>query len=186
MRFLIAALSVLTLTACNQAAEKADQADPAQQAAENGCPATASGTWEGMQVEASASGADCTAAEATITIRNAGSVLWSENYLVSQVMVLAGPESVEDLQRRLSEWVNPPGAARDSTGDLPVWAAGAQNPMSGEFPFYAEEGVGRAAYETLRGADAPMFCYVQGMESEACLALENGAVRKIGVQSFPG
>jgi hypothetical protein len=27
---------------------------------------------------------------------------------------------------------------------------------------------------------------VQGMESEACLAFENGRVTKIGVQSFPG
>jgi hypothetical protein len=97
-----------------------------------------------------------------------------------------GAESVEDMQRRLNEWVNPPGAARDSTGDLPVSAAGARSPMSGEFPFYVEEGVDRARYEGLRGRDAPMFCYVQGMESEACLAFENGRVTKIGVQSFPG
>jgi hypothetical protein len=183
MRLLIAALSALTLAACNQAAEKTDEPP---QTAENGCPATASGTWSGMQVEANANGADCATAQATITIRNGARVLWSEEYPVNEVMVLAGPESVEDLQRRLNEWVNPPGAARDSTGDLPVWAAGAQNPMSGEFPFYAEKGVDRAAYETLRGADVPMFCYVQGMESEACLALENGRVTKIGVQSFPG
>jgi hypothetical protein len=185
MRLLIAALSALTLAACNQAAEQAD-APTEQAAAENNCPASASGTWEGMQVEASASGADCAGAQATITIRNGTQEMWSETYPANQVMVLAGAESVQDLQRRLNEWVNPPGAARDSTGDLPVWAAGAQHPMSGEFPFYTEENVNRARYETIRGRDAPMFCYVQGMESEACLVLENGRVTKIGVQSFPG
>ncbi|HYD71685.1 MAG TPA: hypothetical protein VEF55_01005 [Candidatus Binatia bacterium] len=179
----MAALSALTLAACNRTGP---QADETQQIVENGCPAAASATWEGMQVEASANGGDCASAQATITIDNGGAVVWSENYPVRQVMVLAGPESVEDMQRRLNEWVNPPGAARDSTGDLPVWAAGAPHPMSGEFPFYTEEGVDRPRYETLRGADAPMFCYVQGMESEACLTLENGRVTKIGVQSFPG
>jgi hypothetical protein len=182
MRLLVVAATALALVACNQQAE--DQ--PAETIAENGCPATASGTWEGMQVEASASGADCAQAQATITIRNGANTLWSEAYPANQVMVLAGAESVEDMQRRLNEWVNPPGAARNSTGDLPVWAADAAHPMSGEFPFYAEEGVDRPRYEALRGADAPMFCYVQGMESEACLALENGRLMKIGVQSFPG
>lgn len=58
--------------------------------------------------------------------------------------------------------------------------------MSGEFPFYVEEGLDRAAYEAVRGRDAPMFCYIQGMESAACLALEDGRLAKIGVQSFPG
>jgi hypothetical protein len=186
MRLLIAALCALMLAACNQAAETTDQPDASARVAENGCPAAASGTWQGLQVDASASGADCGSAQATITIGNNGATLWSETYPANQVMVLAGAESVEDMQRRLNEWVNPPGAARDSTGDLPVWAAGAQSPNSGEFPFYAEEGVERATYETLRGRDAPMFCYLQGMESEACLALENGRVTKIGVQSFPG
>lgn len=187
MRLLIVALSALTLAACNQAAEQTEQAaQPEQAAAENNCPAAASGAWETMQIEASASGADCASAQATITIRNGAQEVWSENYPAAQVFTLAGAESVEDTQRRLNEWVNPPGAARDSTGDLPVWIAGAEHPMSGEFPFYTEEGVDRARYETLRGRDAPMFCYVQGMESEACLALENGAVVKIGVQSFPG
>jgi len=193
MRTLIVGLSALLLAACTQASNPADQADRsdtvaqiADPGAENNCPATASGAWEGMQVEASASGADCATAHAVITIRHGAQTLWTETYLANQVMVFAGAESVEDMQRRLNEWVNPPGAARNSTGDLPVWAPGATHPMSGEFPFYAEEGVDRAAYETLRGRDAPMFCYIQGMESEACLALENGRLIKIGVQSFPG
>lgn len=182
MRSAIIAFSALALAACNQQAS----APSAEAPAENGCPATASGTWESLQVEARSQGADCASAEATITIRSGEATLWTETYPVSQVMVLAGPESIEDMQRRLNEWITPAGAARNSTGDLPEWAAGEQNPMSGEFPFYTEEGVDRAAYEALRRRDAPMFCYVQGMESEACLALDNGRIAKVGVQSFPG
>jgi hypothetical protein len=185
MRLLVIAASALALVACNpQTAEP--PAEPAVVAADNNCLATASGAWQSMQIEAVATGATCAEAEVTLTIRNGSETAWSDVHTASQVMVLAGAESVEDMQRRLNEWVNPPGAGRDSTGDLPVWTAGAAQPMSGEFPFYAEEGMTRAAYETLRGRDAPMFCFVQGMESEACLTLENGRVTKIGVQSFPG
>jgi hypothetical protein len=31
-----------------------------------------------------------------------------------------------------------------------------------------------------------LFCFVQGMESLACLALQDGALVKVGVQAFPG
>lgn len=185
MRFSIAAVSVLALIGCTQPAQQTGQATQTEQAV-NGCRAAASGAWDSMRVDAVANGADCASAQATITIRSGDETLWSETYPVNQVMVLAGADSVDDMQRRLSEWVNPPGAARDSAGDLPVWEAGADNPVSGEFPFYVEAGVDRARYQALRDRDAPIFCYVQGMESEACLTLENGRVAKIGVQTFPG
>jgi len=177
-------IAAFALTGCNEQplSETANQAE-----AENGCPATASGVWESLRLEASAFGADCDEAQATITIRNnAGEALWSQIHPAGQNFTLAGAESVEDMQRRLNEWINPPGAARDSTGDLPEWPANADSPADGEFPFYVEEGVDRRTYEALRQRDAPMFCYTQGMESLACLALEEGRLTKIGVQSFPG
>ena len=59
-------------------------------------------------------------------------------------------------------------------------------PRSGEFPFYPEPYYDRSGYEVLRQSDVPLFCYVQGMESIACVALENGRMEKVGVQSFPG
>ena len=174
--------AALVLAACT--GEQASQS--AETAADNGCPATANATWESLQIEATTSGADCEQAEARIVIRNGGEQVWNETYPVSQNMALAGAADPEEMQRRLNEWINPPGAASDSTGDLPEWEANAANPMSGEFPFYVEEGVDRAAYEAVRGRDAPMFCYIQGMESAACLVLDNGRLTKIGVQSFPG
>lgn len=155
--------------------------------AENACPASAVAAWSGLVINASASGESCATAQASISIRDgAGAEILAQTYPAEQVMTLAGAESVEDLQRRLTEWITPAGAAPDSTGDLPEWAANEPNPMSGEFPFYVEEGVDRASYEALRGRNALMYCYVQGMESQACWALENGRFTKIGVQSFPG
>lgn len=181
MRTILFVTAALSLAACEGA-----QSPAAEDTAANGCAATASSSWQSLQVEASASGADCEQAEARITITNGGQQVWSETYPAAQVMVLAGAADTEDMQRRLTEWIAPAGAASDSTGDLPAWPANAETPMSGEFPFYAEEGIERAAYEALRSRDAPMYCYVQGMESAACLALEDGALTKIGVQTFPG
>ena len=73
------------------------------------------------------------------------------------------------------------------TGALPEWKNGADGPEAGEFPFYTNEGVKRDAYTQTRKANLPMFCYVAGMESEACLVLtKDGTIIKIGSQSFPG
>jgi len=118
--------------------------------------------------------------------RRRSATLYTETFEAGHVMVLAGAQSVDDMRRRLNEWINPPGAARDSTGDLAEWAANAEAPMQGEFPFYPEDALTRAAYAALRAADAPMYCFVQGMESEACLTVHGGALRKVGVQTFPG
>jgi hypothetical protein len=102
-------------------------------------------------------------------------------------MVLACAQSAEEMERMLRDWITPDARDWDSTSDLPVWQANAMSPAANEeFPFYPEEGVDRARYEAIRCADAPMLCFVQGMESLACLFVENGEITKIGVQSFPG
>lgn len=181
-------VALMLAAACAQEAQMpAEEALTAEATGPNNCPAQASNDWGSYAITAVASGADCASAQAVLTIRTpAGDVGYTETYPVSQVMVLAGAESPADLERMLNEWVNPPGAAADSTGDLPVWTANAEYPVSGEFPFYPAEGTDRAAYEAIRRGDAPMFCFVQGMESQACVMAENGTVRVIGVQTFPG
>lgn len=193
MRILSVA-AALALAACGPKEEARDPgpASASMQAPHNNCPATAAATWTAdggvaFTIEASAVGATCADASATITFKNdAHDTAFTETYPASQVMTLAGAESAEDMQRRLGEWIMPGGAAADSTGDLPQWAAGAQSPSDGEFPFYPDEGMDRSAYEALRARDIAMFCYVQGMESQACFAMQGGALRKIGVQTFPG
>lgn len=179
--------AAFALVACGPTAvEPAEQQEVA-----NGCPAAASSIWTaddgvGFTIEASAAGDDCDRATATIAIRKAsGETVWIEAYPANQVMTLAGAESVGDMQRRLNEWINAPGAAPDSTGDLPEWAPSEDYPMNDEFPFHPEQRFGRAAYEALRARDAAMICYEQGMESVACLFENNGEIEKIGVQTFP-
>ncbi len=154
------------------------------------CDATAPSTWtagsETITVEGSSAGANCSSAEATITLRRGdGGAMYSQVFTASQIRVLAGAESVSDMERRLQEWVSPSGAL-DSTGDLPEWAANAAAPGESESPFRPYGGMDRAAYAALRAADAPMFCFVQGMASQACFWLDAGALRRIGEQQIPG
>lgn len=91
------------------------------------CDATAPSTWsagsETITVEASSAGADCASAKATITLRRAdggGGAMYSQVFPANQIRVLAGADSIADMERRLQEWVRP-SAALDSTGDLPEW-----------------------------------------------------------------
>jgi hypothetical protein len=186
MRITIFVTAALMLASCGQTSEQS-----ASQVAANGCPARASAAWSAgdaeFSVEGSAAGLDCAQATATIAMRDAtGASVWTQVYPSNEVMTLAGAESVEDMQRRLGEWISPAGASADSTGDLPEWRAGDQTPMNDEFPFYPEEGIDRTAYEALRVRDAPMFCYAQGMESVACLAWRDNTMQLVGVQTFPG
>ncbi len=158
-------------------------------AAPDNCNANAPSTWaagsETITVEASSAGADCASAEASITLRRGdGGAMYSQVFPANQIRVLAGADSVADMERRLQEWVSP-SAALDSTGDLPEWAANAAIPGESESPFHPYGGMDRAAYTALRAADAPMFCFVQGMESQACFWLDAGALRRIGEQQIP-
>jgi ABC-type Fe3+-hydroxamate transport system substrate-binding protein len=158
-----------------------------------GCEATASSSWtpaggaSAYGVTAASEGADCANANATLTITDAaGAVVWTETFPANQVMMLAHATTPEDMTQALAEWVNPNTSPFQTTADLPVWPVGAEGPTHEEFPFYPEEGARQDTYEGLRSRAVPVICYVQGMESSACLTLENGQLNKIGIQTFPG
>ncbi|MGE0828384.1 MAG: hypothetical protein AB7O04_03420 [Hyphomonadaceae bacterium] len=183
-----AAFAFLVLAACAPTSPQ-----EAQDAAAAGCSAQSTGPWRPagqapLVISAAANGPSCADAVATLTIANAAGVaLWTQAYPVAQVMSLADrSQNPEALREALDEWINPDTIGTHTTSDLPAWGEGQEAPASGEFPFYPEEGIDRAAYEALRAAALPTFCHVQGMESIACVALENGRVRKIGLQTFPG
>jgi hypothetical protein len=102
-------------------------------------------------------------------------------------MVLAQAHDQDAMRTALNEWIDPAhNTTMQTTSALPDWPANADAPASGEFPFYPESYVDRDSYIALREADVPLLCYVQGMESMACLALRDGQLEKVGVQSFPG
>lgn len=143
---------------------------------------------KGYTIGAIAGGPDCGKAVALIVIRDAeGNAVWHESYVAEQVMVLAGAQTSEELTKALTEWIDTSNQQFKTTADLPEWAEGADSPVSGEFPFYPEEGIDREMWGKIRAAKTPVYCYVQGMESVACVSNDpEMGFYKIGVQTFPG
>jgi hypothetical protein len=139
-------------------------------------------------VEATSVGPDCARAVATFVVRDAsGAPIYAEAYLAQHVMVLADVSDAAAMEAALREWTNPANSTTmATTSALPDWPARATGPQNGEFPFYAAEGTERDSYLALRQSNVPLLCFVQGMESLACLALRNGELEKVGVQLFPG
>ncbi len=102
-------------------------------------------------------------------------------------MTLAEATTPALMQTALAQWIDPASNTTMQTSSaLPEWPANADGPQNGEFPFYVEEGYTRELYNEIRNANLPLYCFVQGMESSRCLALRNGALESVGVQSFPG
>lgn len=163
------------------------QGEPGGAPRASACAASANAEWSGLIVTAAAEGNDCASARATLTIKGpGGAILFSETHPAAQVMTLAPAGGAAAMQTALADWISSSNHTMATSGALPDWPAGAEAPESGEFPFYPEEGVTRERYLAIRAADAPLFCFVQGMESQACLALQNGALEKVGLQLFPG
>ncbi|MES1199006.1 MAG: hypothetical protein ABUS48_03400 [Pseudomonadota bacterium] len=176
----------LAVGGCSPAAEGPKQSA----AAVNGCPAHAAAVWRAGEnafaVIGDTTGADCAHATATLSIRDGSqAVVYTASAPVADLMTLSSAKDAAAMQTALVQWIDPATAA-STTNDLPEWSANAENPIRGEFPFYPEERIDRAVYSGIRAADAPMYCYVQGMESQACIAWTNGQMTKLGVQTFPG
>ncbi len=158
------------------------------------CNTKASQVWaasptQKLTVEALADGPTCAQAVAMIAIRNSqGDLLWFEVSRTSDIMVLSQPQAkdAKAMTALLKQWITPD--AHLKTADLlPEWKENANFPEAGEFPFYPDEGTGHGDYVKRQKAKLPMFCYVAGMESQACLVLmQDGTIVKVGSQSFPG
>jgi hypothetical protein len=188
MRILIGICAVLALCACT----RIGATKPSNPAAVRGCDASATAPWrtasgQAFQVEATSSGPDCAHAVATLAIRDPqGAVVWADAGASEHIMPLAPAHDLAAMQRGLNEWINPNSRTITTSAGLPAWVEGAEQPKMGEFPFYPERDFDRTAYEALRTRGVPVICYVQGMESLACIADDNGEFTKVGVQTFPG
>jgi hypothetical protein len=165
----------------------------AADAAPAGCSARASVPWaigsgKTLIAEAMSDGPTCASAVVTLVVRNpSGQPIWVDSRIGSQVMIFAGVSNVRDMARALTDWIDQRRSTMPRADALPDWPQGAQAPKAGEFPFYPDGDVDRQTYMKLRSERRPLFCYVQGMESMACVALtSDGQMRKVGVQSFPG
>ncbi len=163
---------------------------PAQAA---GCSVAVAKAWvpfkgPAYRSEAYSNGATCAGAVVTIVVRApGGKVLWVDAAPAAQLMPFVDVKTPQRMRAGLNDWLSQQHPFK-STGDLPEWKKGADAPaMLGEFPFYAEAGVDQESYAKIRAEKQAMFCYVQGMESMACVAIaKDGSATKVGVQTFPG
>lgn len=179
---ILAAVAVVCISACTP------MGDDEHATAASGCTAAATTAWQGLDVEASARGPDCARAAVTLVFRASGSgeITRMETHRAMDVTTLASVNDAAGMETALTEWIDQTTPEFASSANLPEWPDNAESPMRGEFPFLPTEGTTREAYEVIRARAAPLFCYVRGMESINCLALVDGDLNDIGVQTFPG
>jgi hypothetical protein len=171
-----ALLVLLALAACGRAEAPTQEPTPGEKAATPAvqlasCQAQATRQWNvagaAYQVEASANGPSCQTAEATIVLRGPDArVLYTATFPISQIPLAFNPNGDEaTLGSDLNAWVDnvAPGAAADA---LPAWPAGAERP-----PTFSPA-VTREAYERARSTRQPIYCFPDGGESNACVALD--------------
>jgi hypothetical protein len=187
MKRVTLAFAALALAACSPGpadeAKVEDVASTAPAGAEAaGCFAEASRDWSavGSQyyvVSAEARGATCREAVATVRISSQqGAELFEQSYPTTQVPLAFNPNGDQTgLRNELEEWIV--NTAEPATADtLPAWPSGAQKPPG----FQPASGVTRNSYEAARGAQGPLFCYPDGGESNACVAMAGDRATLLG------
>ena len=154
------------------------------------CDAEASSVWHGANdqiytVTTSTTGPTCAHSVALLIVRNAnGEVVWTDAIPAAHVRGLNTPATRTPMADALRHWIG--SGAQGTTADLPPWPNANEPPSNAGFEFDPEPWVSRATYLSMREHREPMFCYVQGMESLACLVERWGRLEKVGVQAFAG
>ena len=176
-------LLALSLMACTPPASEtpATTAEvPVAGSVRAGCNANASRDWSavGSQyyiVEAEAHGVTCGEAVATIRIKSTeGQVLFTHDYPVSAVPLAFRPNNDQTgLRDEIESWTQNQ-SETGSAGELPAWPAGAQRPPG------FEPAVARNVYENARGNQSALFCYPDGGESNACVAVAGTTATLLG------
>ncbi|HET9231128.1 MAG TPA: hypothetical protein VFO00_07555 [Vitreimonas sp.] len=175
--------AALALAACSPPDQQKDDAATAElppAVARAGCFAEFSRDWSavGSQyyvIEAEAEGPTCAEATATMRITSRdGVTLFEHSYRTAEVSLAFNPNSNQTgLREELEAWSA--NTADPQTADtLPAWPARAERP-----PHFQPE-VTRAQYEGARGAQGPLFCYPDGGESNACVALAGDRATLLG------
>lgn len=177
------AVVVLALAACSPPQPTQTETKTAEipaAPAQTGCNAESARDWSavGSQyyvLEAEAHGATCAEAIAIIRIKSRdGAELFTRNYPTREVPLAFNPNGDETgLRMELEAWLQ--NTADPGTADtLPAWPAGAQRPPG------FQPAVARNVYEAARGAQGPVFCYPDGNESNACVAMAGDRATFLG------
>lgn len=180
MKRSLGALICMLAVACSQPPQYEASTTALPPLDEPECTAQTSRDWSavGSQyyvIEAEARGATCAEAVATLRIKSVqGAVLFTRDYPVSDVPLAFNPNNDETgLRADLDVWAQ--NMADPPTADtLPPWPAGAVRPPG------FEPAVARNAYEAARGAQGPLFCFPNGPESNACVAMAGDMATLLG------
>jgi hypothetical protein len=172
MRKTLIVAALLSLAACGQQATETPPPPPvAETSAAAACVAESAGSWvvagKTYAVQARAEGSSCPEAVATLRLVSPTGVnLFEAQHRVADVPLSfrAAPEQAA-LQQELDAFVV--NVAQNPTAEsLPAWPAGAAKPP------HIIPHASRADYEAARTARRPIFCYPDGNESNACVALD--------------
>lgn len=176
-------LALFSLTACSPPQPEKNGAattsvPPA--VARTGCFAEFSQDWSavGSQyyvIETEAEGPTCPEAAATMRITSRdGATLFERRYRTAEVPLAFSPNSNQTaLREELENWSQ--NTADPATADtLPAWPAGASHPP------HFQPAVTRQQYEAARGAQGPLFCFPDGAESNACVAMNGDHATLLG------
>lgn len=143
------------------------------------------------QVEAVSFGPDCKRAVILLVMRQEGGLSVFTNVMSTDGIHFIDLEAdkPETMKKALAALLDQSGSNLQSTADLKPWKAGAEAPEpSGEFDFYPHADMNQEWYEELRAKKLPLFCYVPGLESLHCVAVDPSVDQAIpmGAQAFPG
>lgn len=179
MKYLACVFAIGLMCACAQPESQARNttADIPQTI---GCNAQASRDWSavGSQyyvIEAEAHGPNCADAVATMRIKSRdGAVLFERDYPTAHVPLAFNPNNTQTgLRAELDAWIQNT-AIEERASTLPAWPAGASAPPN------FQPAVGRGRYEGARGAQGPLFCFPDGAESNACIAMAGDNATLLG------
>ncbi len=144
------------------------------------CTAQAARKWNALTIEAIAQGDDCANAVVTLVIRDkTGKPIWARAHIAAQLLNFSQDPMADSkaMTEKLSGWIS--GESFMKTADKLT--------LDGEFPFAASSDIDAKSFKAYRKQKLPLFCYIQGLESGNCLAVDkDGGVVELGVQSFPG
>lgn len=177
------AILTIALIACAPPQQEQTAEIPAMPPPVSGCEAQASRDWSavGSQyylIESQLTGAACADAVATLRIkaREGQAVLFEQSYPIAGVPLAFNPNNDHaGLSNDLELWTQ--NTAEVETADwLPAWPSGAARPPG----FQPAAGINRGRYEGARGNQGPLFCYPDGAESNACVAMAGDTATLLG------
>jgi hypothetical protein len=145
----------------------------------------------GLSIEAHALGPNCAKGIIVLLVTGkSGNVVYSTTRQPEYVSMFAeGITDGKTMSAALKTWLETGfETSPASTAELPDWKQGAEVPeRESEFGYFPEQDMVRKDYLKHRAKAHPIFCFVQGMESETCIAAESdNSIIEFGGLTFPG